>query len=135
MYITARLPAPVITMTGNNENGFGNITWNKIDGAEKYVVYRSRTVNGVYVAISDVRGTSFTDFSAEQPGEYFYKVVAYAVNEKATGSFSEVASVTVTSAYAEENEIETIKTIERQREKQFDEKNVFTSKTGLINII
>lgn len=135
MYITARLPAPVITMTGNNENGFGSITWDKVDGAEKYVVYRSRAIDGVYVAISDVRGTSFTDFSAEQPGDYFYKVVAYAVNEKATGSFSEVASVTVTGAYAEENEIETIKTIERQREKQFDEKNVFTSKTGLINII
>ena len=135
MYITARLPAPVITMTGNNENGFGSITWDKVDGAEKYVVYRSRAIDGVYVAISDVRGTSFTDFSAEQPGDYFYKVVAYAVNEKATGSFSEVASVTVTGAYAEENEIETIKTLERQREKQFDEKNVFTSKTGLINII
>ena len=35
----------------------------------------------------------------------------------------------------DENEIETVRTLERQREKQFDEKNVFTSKTGLLNII
>jgi len=135
MYITAKLPAPVISKAENDKNGFGNLTWDKVDGTEKYVVYRSRAVDGVYVAISDVRGTSFTDFSANQPGEYFYKVVAYATNEKATSSFSEVASVTVTSVYADENEVETVKTLERQREKQFDEENVFTSKTGLLNII
>lgn len=135
MYITAKLPAPVISKAENDKNGFGNLTWGKVDGTEKYVVYRSRAVDGVYVAISDVRGTSFTDFSANQPGEYFYKVVAYAANEKATSSFSEVASVTVTSVYADENEVETVKTLERQREKQFDEENVFTSKTGLLNII
>lgn len=135
MYITAKLPAPVISKAENDKNGFGNLTWDKVDGTEKYVVYRSRAVDGVYVAISDVRGTSFTDFSANQPGEYFYKVVAYAANEKATSSFSEVASVTVTSVYADENEVETVKTLERQREKQFDEENVFTSKTGLLNII
>ncbi len=135
MYITAKLPAPVISKAENDKNGFGNLTWDKVDGTEKYVVYRSRAVDGVYVAISDVRGTSFTDFSANQPGEYFYKVVAYAANEKATSSFSEVASVTVTSVYADDNEVETVKTLERQREKQFDEENVFTSKTGLLNII
>lgn len=135
MYITAKLPAPVISKAENDKNGFGNLTWDKVDGTEKYVVYRSRAVDGVYVAISDVRGTSFTDFSANQPGEYFYKVVAYAANEKAASSFSDVASVTVTSVYADENEVETVKTLERQREKQFDEENVFTSKTGLLNII
>lgn len=91
MYITAKLPAPVISKAENDKNGFGNLTWDKVDGTEKYVVYRSRAVDGVYVAISDVRGTSFTDFSANQPGEYFYKVVAYAANEKATSSFSDVA--------------------------------------------
>ena len=135
MYITAKLPAPTVSKAKNNKNGFANLTWSKIDGAEKYVVYRSRSADGVYVAISDVRGTSFTDFSAKQSGEYFYKVIAFANNEKATSSFSEVASVTVTGAYADENEIETVRTLERQREKQFDEKNVFTSKTGLLNII
>lgn len=135
LYITAKLPAPVIEKAENDKNGFGRISWNKIDGAEKYVVYRSRAVDGVYVAISDVRSTSFTDFSATQSGEYYYKVVAFANNERATGSFSDIASIRVSGAYASEDEIETVKTIQRQREKQFDEKNVFTSKTGLINII
>lgn len=135
MYITAKLPAPVVSKVENDKNGFGNLTWSKVDGAEKYVVYRSRAVDGVYVAISDVRGTSFTDFSANRSGEYFYKIVAYAANEKATSSFSEVATVAITGAYADDNEIETVRTLERQREKQFDEENVFTSKTGLLNII
>ena len=135
MYITAKLPAPVVSKVENDKNGFGNLTWSRVDGAEKYVVYRSRTVDGVYVAISDVRGTSFTDFSANRSGEYFYKIVAYAANEKATSSFSEVATVAITGAYADDNEIETVRTLERQREKQFDEENVFTSKTGLLNII
>lgn len=134
MYITAKLPAPVVSKTGNDENGFGKISWSKVDGTEKYVVYRSRSVDGVYVAISDVRGTSFTDFSATESGEYFYKVVAYADNERATSSFSEPTSITVSRVSAEEKEIETVKTLERQRERQFDEENVFTSKIGLLNI-
>lgn len=134
MYITAKLPAPQISKAQNDENGFANLSWKKVDGAEKYVVYRSRSEDGVYIAISDVRGTEFTDFSADHSGEYFYKVVAFAANEKATSSFSGIASVNVSSAYADNDQIETVKVIERQREKFFDEKNPFITRTGFINI-
>ena len=134
MYITAKLPAPQISKAQNDENGFAKLSWKKVDGAEKYVVYRSRSEDGVYIAISDVRGTEFTDFSADHSGEYFYKVVAFAANEKATSSFSGIASVNVSSAYADNDQIETVKVIERQREKFFDEKNPFITRTGFINI-
>ena len=117
----------------NDENGFGKLSWNKVGGAEKYVVYRSRAKEGVYVAISDVRGTEFTDFSANLQGEYYYKVVAVASNEKATSSFSDIAEIKILGAYADSDDIETVKTIERQSEKTFDELNVFKTKTGIIN--
>ena len=131
MYITAKLPAPKINKVENDENGFGKISWNKVSGAEKYVVYRSKTENGVFVAISDVWGTSFTDFSALDNGEYYYKIVAFASNEKAISSFSDVCSFKVSGAYADRDDIDTVKTIERQNEKIFDEKRIFKSITGL----
>lgn len=133
MYITAKLPAPTVKKAQNDENGFGKLSWNKVGGAEKYVIYRSRAKEGVYVAISDVRGTDFTDFSANLQGEYYYKVVAVASNEKATSSFSDIAEIKILGAYADSDDIETVKTIERQSEKTFDELNVFKTKTGIIN--
>lgn len=131
MYITARLPAPKVT-AGNDENGFAKLNWERLDGAEKYTVYRSSSIDGVYMAISDVRGTSFTDFSAAASGEYYYKVVAFSRNERGTSGFSEIVTATVTAAYAEETKIEATKTIERQRSLS-TEASVFVSRTGAIN--
>lgn len=131
MYITARLPAPKVT-AGNDENGFAKLNWERLDGAEKYTVYRSSSIDGVYMAISDVRGTCFTDFSAAASGEYYYKVVAFSRNERGTSGFSEIVTATVTAAYAEETKIEATKTIERQRSLS-TEASVFVSRTGAIN--
>lgn len=131
MYITARLPAPKAT-AGNDENGFAKLNWERLDGAEKYTVYRSSSIDGVYMAISDVRGTSFTDFSAAASGEYYYKVVAFSRNERGTSGFSEIVTATVTAAYAEETKIEATKTIERQRSLSTGA-SVFVSRTGAIN--
>lgn len=131
MYITARLPAPGAT-AGNDENGFAKLNWERLDGAEKYTVYRSSSVDGVYVAISDVRGTSFTDFSTEASGDYYYKVVAFSRNERGTSSFSEIVTATVTEAYADETKIEATKIIERQRSIGVSS-GVFVSRTGAMN--
>ncbi len=131
MYITARLPSPSVT-AANDENGYIKLNWGRTDGAEKYTVYRSDSVDGVYVAISDVRGTSFTDFSTEESGDYFYKVVAFSRNERGTSAFSEIATAQVNGAYAEETVIEATKTIERQRKVSLDSSTVFVSRTGAI---
>ena len=130
MYITAKLPAPEVKNI-TDENGFGRLSWNKIAGAEKYTVYRSNSRDGVFVAVGNVRGTSFTDFSAGQNGEYFYKVVACAKNERATSSFSEIVYSRVIGAYADSEVIENTRIIERQNEMPFNENEVFTRRTGL----
>ena len=52
---------------------------------------------------------------------------------KATSSFSDIAEIKILGAYADSDDIETVKTIERQSEKTFDELNVFKTKTGIIN--
>lgn len=130
MYMTARLPSPSVKAE-KDENGFAKLKWAKIDGAEKYTIYRSQSLNGVYVAVSDVRGTSFTDFSTDKAGDYFYKVVAFSRKEKGTSAFSEIASITVNGAYAESSQIEATKTIERQRERSVDGSAIFVSKIGI----
>lgn len=123
MYITAKLPAPQVH-SENDENGFGKITWNKVKGAEKYIVYRARQVDGVYLAICEVRGKSFTDFSAASAGFFFYKVVAVSDIDSANSNFSDVAVTVTNGADADAKEIETVKVIERQKELIFNEENI-----------
>lgn len=133
MYITAKLSTPKLGKCGNDENGFAKLQWDKVDGADKYVIYRSTDRNGLYLAINEVRTTSFTDFSATASGKYFYKVVAFSTNEKATSAFSQPVEVNVSAAYAHDNEIENVKVIERQKEMKTYGSTVFR-RTGLENM-
>lgn len=130
MYITAKLSVPEVRAE-NDENGFGKLSWNKVKGAEKYIVYRARQVDGVYLAICEVRGRSFTDFSAEQDGVYFYKVIAVSDIDSANSGFSDVAATMVTDAHADEKEVETVKIIERQKDLNFNEENVLRRQGGV----
>ena len=128
-----KLSTPKLGKCGNDENGFAKLQWDKVDGADKYVIYRSTDRNGLYLAINEVRTTSFTDFSATASGKYFYKVVAFSTNEKATSAFSQPVEVNVSAAYAHDNEIENVKAIERQKEMKTYGSTVFR-RTGLENM-
>ncbi|MBR5806545.1 MAG: cell wall-binding repeat-containing protein [Oscillospiraceae bacterium] len=51
------------------------IQWTKVDGASKYVVYRSETIDGTYTEVTTTAGTSFKDTTAKTGKTYYYKVV------------------------------------------------------------
>ncbi|ADY57262.1 cell wall binding repeat 2-containing protein [Syntrophobotulus glycolicus DSM 8271] len=54
------------------------LTWEKVDDATSYYVYRSISSNGTYSKIGSIKGTSYTDDEDLDPGKkYYYKVRAH----------------------------------------------------------
>ncbi len=85
-YVTA-MTAPVISSVTST----GNISWNKITGADEYHVYRADSEDGKrteLTVINDASVTSYTDSTAIDGKTYFYFVSAV----------SNTTGVTITSA-------------------------------------
>ena len=76
--------APVIKASLNN--GKPMLTWDKVDGATSYVVYRATTANGTYSKLYTTGGTSMTNTSAVSGKTYYYKVVAVSSRTSAADS-------------------------------------------------
>ena len=85
------LPQPVISLSNVASTGKIKISWNKIEGAVKYEVYRS-TDNKTWTLLKAVTGTSLTNTSTEAGTLYYYKVKAIASSSGANSAFSEVKS-------------------------------------------
>ena len=85
------LPRPVITLSNVASSGKIKISWEKIDGAVKYEVYRS-TDNKTWTLLKTVSGTSLTNTSTTAGSLYYYKVKAIASDTDASSAFSAVKS-------------------------------------------
>ena len=87
--------AQVTGLTATNVESSGKIklTWNKVDGATHYELYRSTSKTGTYTKIYTTAGTSLTNTSTEAGVTYYYKVRAIiSGNAEATGAYSSVVS-------------------------------------------
>lgn len=94
-YIGAKLPAVTKIKVKNDDDGSAVITWSKVKKADKYIVYRSESENGLYTAVDTVYGEKFTDTCEQSNGKYFYKIVCANENENCASDYSEVVSATV----------------------------------------
>ena len=91
---TCDLPQPKVTASNNASNGKVKLTWEKVEGAVGYKVYRSETKDGTYKLMKTVTGTTYTNTSAEAGKTYYYKVKAVAEKSAADSAYSEVKSRT-----------------------------------------
>jgi len=76
-------------LTGLNVTSGENqikISWNKLLGAEKYVICRSEEENGTYEEIATINQTSYVDKNVTAGKEYFYYVYATANNTQSNVS-------------------------------------------------
>ena len=89
---TARLAKP----TKVKATVFGSwidVNWNKVDGANTYLVYRANSEKGLYTVVGKVGSDGFVDHQVLAGKTYYYKIVASNGNEKTLSAYSEIASV------------------------------------------
>lgn len=90
---TCDLARPVVTAKLKS-NGDPRLTWEKIDGAEKYYVYRATSKTGTYTKVkTTVTATSFTDTTAKAGKTYYYKVKAIHSNTAANSAYSAIDTI------------------------------------------
>ena len=85
---------PKVTVANVASTGKIKLTWDKVDGAVKYEVYRATSKNGTYELLKTTTGTSFTNTSATAGKTYYYKVKAIAEKSAANSAYSEVVTRT-----------------------------------------
>ncbi len=93
VYRTCDLPQPVISVSTTLSGAKPRITWKKVAGASKYVVYRATSKNGTYTKKCTTTSTSYTNTGAKAGKRYYYKVKAiYGKKSAANSAYSEVKS-------------------------------------------
>ncbi|MCT4563463.1 MAG: hypothetical protein N4A68_04015 [Maledivibacter sp.] len=85
-------PTLVTNLTATAGNKEVKLSWDKVEGAEKYVVKRSTTKGGEYKEIGETKETSYTDSGLENGTTYYYVVCA--VKSGVTSPDSKEASAT-----------------------------------------
>ena len=72
--------APTLKVSNVASSGKVKVTWNKVDGAAKYEVYRATSKSGTYKLQKTTTGTTYTNTTATAGKTYYYYVVAVAEN-------------------------------------------------------
>jgi fibronectin type 3 domain-containing protein len=91
--------------TSNNAAGKPTLSWEQIDGATEYRVYRAAAKNGTYARVFTTKGKSYTHTSAVAGKTYYYYVKAVkgdgtaADSEIVTNTCLETAVFTVTTGH------------------------------------
>ena len=91
---TCDLPRPSVKVTNVASTGKPKVTWEAVEGAAKYEVYRATSKDGTYTRISTTTGTSVTNNKAETGKLYYYKVRALHANSAANSAYSGIVSRT-----------------------------------------
>lgn len=86
-YIMAALTAPEVTVPYQSKTSGVNVSWNAVEGAERYEIYRRSSDETVPVKIGDTTGTTYTDTAVTAEVPYYYSVQAFC-----TGNYSNLSA-------------------------------------------
>lgn len=90
---TCDLKRPVVTVKSTAKKQV-KLSWKKVKGADKYVVYRATSKNGTYKKMFTTKKLKLTNLSLKSGKTYYYKVKAIKTNKTAANSaFSIVKKV------------------------------------------
>ena len=76
--VTTYVEAPTIKISNAASTGKVKVTWERVEGAETYQIYRATSKNGTYKLMKTVTGTTYTNTTATVGKTYYYYVVAVA---------------------------------------------------------
>ena len=74
-------------------SGHPKLTWNAVDGAVKYEVYRATSKNGTYKKVITTTKPEYYNSSAKAGTTYYYKVKAVSSVTDANSAFSAIKSI------------------------------------------
>ena len=98
---TCDLAQPVISLSNDASSGKIKVSWEDVEGAVEYQVYRATSKTGKYTLVKTTTGNSYTNTSATAGKAYYYKVKAIAEKSAANSAYSEVQSRTCDLAQPE----------------------------------
>ena len=87
--VTPKPSAPVVKIGHSATSGKPMLTWNTVDGAASYKVYRATAKSGAYSVINTTKALTYTNTGAALGTTYYYKVEALDAAGKSLG-FSDV---------------------------------------------
>lgn len=87
------LPRPEIKLSTIRSTGKLKVSWEKIDGAVEYEVYRSKDGGKTYKCIKTTTKTSLTNTSVSTGKMYYYKVKAISSRTSANSAFSKIKKI------------------------------------------
>ena len=91
---TCDLARPEDTLKNVASSGKIKVSWEKVDGAVEYEVYRATSKSGEYKLVKTTTGTSYTNTATTAGKTYYYKVKAIAEKSSADSACSEIKSRT-----------------------------------------
>lgn len=74
------------------------LSWDPVEGATGYQIYRAGSLGGSYSMITSVTGTTYTNISLSAATTYIYKVRAFSFENTNCGEFSTEVRTTTTPA-------------------------------------
>ncbi len=83
--VTPKPAAPVVKIGHSASSGKPMLTWNAVDGAASYKVYRATAKNGAYSVINTTKALTYTNTGAALGTTYYYKVEALNAAGKSLG--------------------------------------------------
>ena len=83
--VTPKPSAPVVKIGHSATSGKPMLTWNAVDGAASYRVYRATAKNGAYSVINTTKALTYTNTGAPLGTTYYYKVEALNAAGKSLG--------------------------------------------------
>ena len=83
--VTPKPSAPVVKIGHSASSGKPMLTWNAVDGAASYKVYRATAKNGAYSVINTTKALTYTNTGAALGTTYYYKVEALNAAGKSLG--------------------------------------------------
>ena len=91
---TCDLPRPVVTAGNSPSSGYPKLTWEAVEGAVSYKIYRSTSKTGTYSLTKTTTSTTYTNTTAKVGTQYYYKVRAVAEKSAANSAYSVIKSRT-----------------------------------------
>ena len=90
------LVPPIVRLVNNAQTGLQELTWEPVEDAVSYEIYRAKNTNGPFTLVADIAETSWRDSSAALGKTFYYQVKAIHEDRDRSSTPSQPVRVTYT---------------------------------------